>query len=117
MTDETKLSSTSSFTSSVFFEDRQYHETAFSEHDLRRRVLNFLSAHGILESHSLTVEADYGTIVIRGTLPSPRAKRLCIECCRHVAGVMTVIDQVEVELSSELVSTDLASHVRQRVAS
>ena len=115
MTDQTKSPSIGSSTSSVFIECRQYEEPALPEHDLQRRVVNFLSGRGIFESHSLDVEAEYGTVVIRGTLPTPHAKRLCLECCRHVAGVTKVIDEVEVESPSEASSTDLAGDVRRRV--
>lgn len=37
------------------------------------------------------------TAAIRGTVRSPQDKRLCIECCRHVPGVMRVVDDLIVD--------------------
>jgi len=62
--------------------------------DLQQRVVNFLRGRGVPESHSLKVEADRGTVIIRGSLPSPNAKWLCLG---HVAGVITLVDEVSVE--------------------
>ncbi len=37
-----------------------------------------------------------GTAVLRGTLTSAHDKRLCLECSRHVPGVIRVIDELVV---------------------
>jgi osmotically-inducible protein OsmY len=74
--------------------------TSACEHDLRRRVVSFLTSRGVLGSPSLEVAVEDGTVVVRGKLPSQQSKRLCLECCRHVAGVTTVVDEVSVETQS-----------------
>ena len=78
------------------FEKEHFNGVGSADHDLRRRVLNFLVGREMPESDLLTVDAQHGTVVISGTLPSRRAKRLCIACCRRVAGVLNVIDEVHV---------------------
>jgi len=73
------------------------HPLCCGDDSLQRRVLNFLQSRNILGVDELDIAADGGTITLRGIVASQDAKRLCLECCRHVAGVMTVIDQVTVE--------------------
>jgi len=34
------------------------------------------------------------TVVLRGTVPSKNDKRLCVECCRHVPGVMRFVNKL-----------------------
>jgi osmotically-inducible protein OsmY len=63
--------------------------------DLRRRIANFLHARKAPGSASLELDVHQGTVVIRGRLPSAYAKWLCVECCRRVAGVTAVIDELE----------------------
>jgi hypothetical protein len=64
--------------------------------ELQRRVVNFLQARGVQGASSLQVEAYGGTVIIRGRLASADAKRLCGDCCRRVAGVSMLVDEVEV---------------------
>jgi len=68
---------------------------------LESRVVRSLYAHGVSMAESLEVKVSGGRVRVRGHLPDQHAKWLCLECCRHVAGVIKLIDQVEVETSSE----------------
>ena len=34
------------------------------------------------------------TVVLRGKVPSKNDKRLCVECCRHVPGVMRFVNEL-----------------------
>ncbi len=65
--------------------------------DLKRRVRNFLWQRGTAALRSIDVEADNGTVVLRGKVPSYYARQLCLNCCQHVAGVVRVVDEVKVE--------------------
>ena len=65
--------------------------------DLKRRVRNFLLQRGTAALRSIDVEADNGTVVLRGKVPSYYARQLCLSCCQHVAGVVRVVDEVKVE--------------------
>lgn len=77
--------------------ERDNHSQTFGDDSLRRRVLNFLQGRNISGVDELEIMADGNTITLQGKVASQSAKRLCLECCRHVAGVMTVIDHVTVE--------------------
>jgi hypothetical protein len=77
--------------------------------DLASRVVRSLFAHlgpiaGIVE-----VTAECGTVTVRGQVPDPRVKWLCLECCRHVAGVNNLIDQLNVRPSSQNGLSDSSS--------
>jgi osmotically-inducible protein OsmY len=63
-----------------------------SDRDLQRRLRNFLQAREIPGSLNIGIDVHRGTVVLRGSLPSPQARRLCLECCRHVAGVIDLKD-------------------------
>lgn len=67
-----------------------------SAHELTRRVIHFMSDRQIPGWEELHLDAEGGTILISGRLPSTHSKWLCLECCRHVAGVVAVIDRVAV---------------------
>lgn len=64
---------------------------------LQRRVWNFLHCREVPGVDELDIAVDGNTVTLRGILPSQNAKRLCLDCCRHVAGVVRVIDNVTVE--------------------
>lgn len=77
--------------------DRDSYLQTCGDDSLRRRVLNFLQSRNISGMDELEITADGSTIRLQGVVASQHAKHLCLECCRHVAGVMTVIDNVTVE--------------------
>ena len=63
---------------------------------LNRRVKNFLYERHVPQAQALEVESHFGTLVISGKLASRHDKWLCLECCRRVAGVVKLIDELEV---------------------
>jgi hypothetical protein len=65
--------------------------------DLENRIANFLYQRQVPRSENIRTNAHLGTVVVRGELPTRHAKWLCIECCRHVAGVIKLIDHVVVK--------------------
>ena len=68
--------------------------------DLRRRVELFLQQKGVTSLPRLTIDVNGGHVILQGTVRSFYERQLCL-CCRHVAGVMRVIDELKVELTSE----------------
>ena len=67
----------------------------FKETDLRRRVVACLKTRlPGLEGIEVTVMGN--TVIIRGELLSAEEKWRCGECCRHVPGVMRVMDKLVV---------------------
>jgi len=84
-------------TATIVPTDRDSYLQTCGDDSLRRRVLNFLQSRNISGMDELEITADGSTIRLQGVVASQHAKHLCLECCRHVAGVMTVIDNVTVE--------------------
>lgn len=65
--------------------------------ELESRIANFLHQQHASDGADIHADARHGTVVLSGKLPSRHAKWLCVECCRRVAGVIKLIDQVGVE--------------------
>ena len=68
-----------------------------SDTELERRLTNFLYQRRVPGAEHIQLVAQGGVVAISGRTPTRSAKWLCIECCRRVAGVIRVIDNVEVE--------------------
>lgn len=67
-----------------------------SDADLRRRVVNFLHVRQVPGTPTIRIDVQHGIVIVRGSLPSPQAKRVCLECCRHVAGVAGLKDEATI---------------------
>jgi osmotically-inducible protein OsmY len=81
--------------------------TQQQDRELERRVVNYLSGRHVPGLRRLEVEARNGTVTVRGQVHSFYEKQLCQDCCRRVAGVVKLVDAVEVayEAAESLVST------------
>jgi osmotically-inducible protein OsmY len=66
------------------------------DHDLRRRVVNYLVGRQVPSLRRIDVRATGGTVTLRGVVRSFYHKQLCLHCCRRVAGVRQLVDEVEV---------------------
>ena len=64
--------------------------------DLARRVENYLHSKQVRSLKSVAVEADGGRVVLRGDVGSFYEKQLCLSCTRRVAGVLDLVDEIEV---------------------
>ena len=69
------------------------------DRDLERRVVSYLSGRHVPGLRHLEVEACSGTVTLRGTVNSFYEKQLGQQCCRRVAGVVKLIDAVDVASS------------------
>jgi osmotically-inducible protein OsmY len=65
--------------------------------DLERRIRIFLAGQGVSALRRIAVSASGGTVKLCGHVHSFYEKQLCLNCCQHVAGVIQVIDEIEVE--------------------
>jgi osmotically-inducible protein OsmY len=63
--------------------------------ELERRIVNFLHLR-LPDVSTIKVEAHHGTAILHGTVPSSSVQCRCLDCCRHVAGVLNVIDRLSV---------------------
>jgi len=70
--------------------------TTTLDRDLERRVQNYLYGRQVHGLRRIEVEASGGTVTLRGRVRSYYEKQLCIHCCRRVAGVIELVDEVVV---------------------
>lgn len=70
--------------------------SASMDSELEHRLANFLYQRDVPGGACVLLNAQGGVVVVSGELPTRRAKWLCIECCRRVAGVIRIIDEVTV---------------------
>lgn len=61
--------------------------------DLQCRIVNYLNQR-LPNVTTIKVEIHDGTVILRGTVPSHSIQWRCLDCCRHVAGVLNVIDRL-----------------------
>ena len=83
------------------FPTRQQLPPTKYDDDLENRLVNFLDARHVPERSAVHFKVRGGKVVVRGPVHSARAKWLCLECCRHVAGVIKLVDEIVVELPSK----------------
>lgn len=70
--------------------------TIGADQDLETRVTAALYHHHGIPMSRIRVSADGGTVTLRGTVTSYYQRQLCLECGRRVAGVLKLIDQIQV---------------------
>jgi len=70
--------------------------TEADDRDLERRITVFLADRHVPGLRQLEVAATNGTVVLRGRVRSFYEKQLCQNVCRRVAGVVHVVDAVDV---------------------
>ena len=75
--------------------DRPSRETD-SDRDLERRVMSFLAARHVPGLRYLAVQATNGVVTVSGQVLTFYEKQLCNQCCRRVAGVLELINAVDV---------------------
>lgn len=66
--------------------------------DLEDRVANFLSSRPFRGLQRLSVRAEEGVVTLRGRVTSYYERQLAQQLVRRVAGVVRLIDELEVEL-------------------
>ena len=67
-----------------------------ADYDLERRTMNFLVARHRPALRQLEVEARNGVVTLRGRVGSFYEKQLALHCCLRVAGVLKLIDAIDV---------------------
>jgi osmotically-inducible protein OsmY len=72
-----------------------------ADHDLERRVVNYLAERHVPGLRHLEVEAQNGIVTLRGRVQSFYEKQLCQAICRRVAGVVRYVDDVDVVYSGK----------------
>lgn len=63
--------------------------------DLKRRITNYLQQR-LPTLDGVEIETQNGSVILRGLVPSQSVRQRCLDACRHVAGVLNVVDQLVV---------------------
>jgi osmotically-inducible protein OsmY len=71
--------------------------TPSTDSELETRICSFLRQRHVPHCGRVRLRAHGGAVVVSGRLSSRHAKWLCMECCRHVAGVIKLVDHVKLE--------------------
>lgn len=74
---------------------------ANTDTELARRIVNFLYQRRVPGGECIRLNVHGGVVAVGGTIPTRYGKWLCLECCRRVAGVLRVIDNVKIEPAVE----------------
>ena len=67
-----------------------------SDRELESRVSRYLHDLNRLAPRRVRVRAKDGTVTLAGQVPSFYDKQLALNCCRRVAGVVRLVDEVRV---------------------
>lgn len=70
--------------------------SAAADCDLKRRVSNYLASRYFPSLRRLEIEADSGIVTIRGRVSSFHEKQVALHSCQRVAGVVQLVDAVDV---------------------
>jgi len=81
--------------SDLRFSTVQPHDCDSETSQLRNRIVNYLYQR-IPNLDELDVEVHQATVILSGRVPSHSDQWRCVDCCRHVAGVLNVIDRLVV---------------------
>jgi hypothetical protein len=65
--------------------------------ELEARVRGFLGRHPFPVLRRLHVEMDGDAAILQGIVGSYYERQVAIECCKRVAGVRRVVDQIRVD--------------------
>jgi hypothetical protein len=84
-----------------------------ADSDLERRVATFLAGQHRYALRLLDIEARSGVVTIRGNVSTFYEKQLSIQLVRRVAGVIRLVDEVNVQSTPHPRSTDSLSPVLQ----
>lgn len=68
----------------------------FPDSDVQGRVSNFLHNKNFPAFREIDVEVHHGTVTLTGIVCSYYEKQVALNTCQRVAGVLAMIDQIDV---------------------
>jgi osmotically-inducible protein OsmY len=80
--------------------------------DIREAVIQHLAADARVSAENVEVVVSDGQVILRGTVPSYRAKWAAAEAARRVWGVFGVDNEIEVHLPTPTADDQIASDIR-----
>jgi osmotically-inducible protein OsmY len=72
----------------------------YPDHDVCARVKSFLFSRHLPGIRELEVEVNHGTVTLSGTVNSYYEKQVALNSCQRVAGVLKMVDRMEVHPDS-----------------
>jgi osmotically-inducible protein OsmY len=72
----------------------------FPDHDVEKRVRTFLDSRHFPAFRKLQVDVDKGSVRLSGRLPSFYEKQVALNSCQRVAGVLHLIDAIDVDAAA-----------------
>ena len=66
------------------------------DRDLEQRITNFLRLHRVPGGRSIRAHARQGVVTLKGIVASFYYRQLCTHACHRVAGVRSIVDEIEV---------------------
>lgn len=69
------------------------------DNEVADRVRRFLHNQGVA-ADQLAIESTGGNVILRGRVSTRSDKELCLQCSRRVAGVVNVIDELDLAEST-----------------
>jgi len=68
----------------------------FPDRDVQKRVANFLKNKNYPTFRNISVTVRHGTVTLAGSVCSYYEKQVALNTCRRVAGVLALIDKLDV---------------------
>ena len=75
-----------------------------ADFELQRRILNYLASRSYLSFRLIDVQVRDGIVTLTGQLTSFYEKQVAQESCRRVAGVRSIVNEIEVVAVRSVVS-------------
>jgi len=73
----------------------------YPDDDVRQRVSRFLNSRHFPTFRNLDIEVEHGAVTLSGNVQSYYEKQIAMTSCQHVAGVLSLIDEIVVELERD----------------
>ena len=73
----------------------------YPDDDVRQRVSRFLNSRHFPAFRNLDIEVEHGAVTLSGNVQSYYEKQIAMTSCQHVAGVLSLIDEIVVELERD----------------
>lgn len=67
-----------------------------TDQDIERRIRNFLQSRNYPALRALEISVESGRAIVTGSVGTFHEKQMATSCCQRVAGVLDVINQIEV---------------------
>ena len=69
----------------------------YPDDDVKNRVSKFLYSRHFPAFRNLEIMVTHGTVTLTGQVQSYYEKQVAMTSCQHVAGVLLIIDEIDVE--------------------